>query len=255
MRRHPFSNLALASTLSIGVLASCAGILGIDEAECDANFDTSCNPVSSSPGLGGDSGNPSGGDGSPAASDGSAGSTAAGPASSGGASGESNAAGTLCAQYCSTVAATCGGDNQQYASETACLAVCSALEPGTEGDKVGNSVQCRLTRAELAATTGEPSNYCFSAGPGGAGVCGSDCEGFCTVMSATCTQLGSVAQCLESCSAVPDLSLPPQNERYNTTLQAGDSLQCRLFHVSAASIDPSGHCAHAAGMPPCSGPG
>jgi hypothetical protein len=114
-------------------------------------------------------------------------------------------------------------------------------------------VQCRLGRAELAATTGEPSNYCFSAGPGGAGVCGSDCEGFCAVMSAKCTQLGSPAECLESCSTVPDLSLPPQNERYNTTLQAGDSLQCRLFHVSAASIDPTGHCAHAAGMAPCSG--
>jgi len=266
MRRHPSSYLILASTLSLGLLWSCAGILGIDEAECDPGFDSSCSPLSNAPGMGGDSGNPTGGNGGAAASSGGAG--AAGPiatagvagsvdpglAGSSGASGESNSAGTLCAEYCTTLAANCTGTNLQYASETACLAVCAALAPGTDGDMAGNTVQCRLGRAELAASTGEPSDYCFSAGPGGAGVCGSDCEGFCAVMSATCTELGSPAQCLESCSAIPDLSLPPQNARYNATLQSGDSLQCRLFHVSAASLDPVGHCPHAAGMAPCSAP-
>ena len=135
-----------------------------------------------------------------------------------------------------------------------CLAVCAVLEPGRRGDMRGNTVQCRLGRAELAATTGEPGDYCSSAGPGGAGICGADCEGFCSVMSAKCNQMGSFEQCLGACDEVPDLSGPPPNSTYDTSQQSGDSLQCRLFHVSAASLDPVGHCVHAAGFAVCSPP-
>jgi hypothetical protein len=157
----------------------------------------------------------------------------------------------LCLDYCNTVQASCTGTSAQYASQIACLAVCEQLPPGTAGATTGNSVQCRIGRAQLAATTGEPANYCFSAGPGGGGVCGTDCEGYCTLMTAKCRQLGTLSQCEASCSIVPDLSLPPTNLRYDASQQSGDSLQCRLFHVSAASVDPVGHCAHAAGETPC----
>jgi hypothetical protein len=153
--------------------------------------------------------------------------------------------------YCDTVAANCTGTEEQYASTTACLAVCDLLDPGNPGDTSGNTVQCRLGRAQLAASTGEASNYCFSAGPGGAGVCGSDCEGYCSVMTPTCQQLGSVASCLQACALVPDLSGPPSSLKYNTSMQSGNSLQCRLFHVSAASVDPVTHCTHAAGQSVC----
>jgi hypothetical protein len=146
---------------------------------------------------------------------------------------------------------SCTGTSAQYASQVACLAVCEQLPAGTAGATSGNSVQCRIGRAQLAATTGEATNYCFSAGPGGGGVCGTDCEGYCTVMTGKCSQFSSVNQCRTACASVPDLSLPPRNLRYDVSQQSGDSLQCRLFHVSAASVDPVGHCAHAAGAAPC----
>ena len=33
--------------------------------------------------------------------------------------------------------------------------------------------------------------------------------------------------------------------------QGRDSLNCRLWHVSAATVAPSQHCGHASGEPPC----
>jgi hypothetical protein len=163
-------------------------------------------------------------------------------------------ASTLCREYCATVTANCTGTNQQYASSTACYAVCELLPPGTAGDTTpSNTVQCRLRRAALAGTTGEPSNYCFSSGPGGAEECGSDCDGFCALMTQKCADdMGPLNECLSACNIVPDLSRPPDNLRYNVSQQSGDSLQCRLFHVSAATVDPSTHCIHAAGGSPCS---
>jgi len=38
---------------------------------------------------------------------------------------------------------------------------------------------------------------------------------------------------------------------YDTSIQAGDSIQCRLFHVTAATLDSVSHCAHAAGVALC----
>jgi hypothetical protein len=108
-----------------------------------------------------------------------------------------------------------------------------------------------LGLAALAMSTGEPGDYCFGAGPGGAGICGSDCEGYCTMMTQKCTQFANLSQCLTACAVVPDLSRPPMNLRYDSSQDSGNSLQCRLFHVTAASIDPGGHCVHAAGQTPC----
>ena len=47
---------------------------------------------------------------------------------------------------------------------------------------------------------------------------------------------------------------PPSNVTYNTTVQEGNSVQCRLFHVTAATLDPIAHCVHAAGLAPCATP-
>ena len=130
--------------------------------------------------------------------------------------------------------------------------MCNRLEPGSPGDFTGNTVECRLARAGLAQRTGEAADYCYSAGPGGAGVCGDDCEGFCAVMAQICpAAMGSYGECLPLCEAVPNLEGPPDNLRYNTTVQEGNSVQCRLFHVTAATLDPIAHCVHAAGLAPC----
>jgi hypothetical protein len=155
------------------------------------------------------------------------------------------------------VATACTGPNEQFASLAACLAVCERLEPGTPGNVAGNTVECRLARAELAQRTGEAANYCFSAGPGGAGACGEDCEGFCTLMAETCPNVvgqGTYEECMTVCATVPNLAGPPDNVTYNTSLQDGNSVQCRLFHVTAATLDPVAHCVHAAGLAPCATP-
>jgi hypothetical protein len=277
--RFPFVSVWLGLALAAG----CAQVLGIEDADCDPSYSSDClsdgaananggsAPFAPSQmvsalqgGSGGATSSAAGAGGSATAASGSGGGPSGGAAggsmvSSAGAAGGGAMpvdpivarASQLCLDYCNTVQASCTGTSAQYASQIACLAVCEQLPPGTAGATTGNSVQCRIGRAQLAATTGEPANYCFSAGPGGGGVCGTDCEGYCTLMTAKCRQLGTLSQCEASCSIVPDLSLPPTNLRYDASQQSGDSLQCRLFHVSAASVDPVGHCAHAAGETPC----
>jgi hypothetical protein len=160
----------------------------------------------------------------------------------------------LCDRYCQILTANCVAAELQYASPEACQAVCRHFEPGQPGDLTGNTVECRIQRAELAGRTGEPGNYCSSAGPGGGGQCGEDCEGFCSVMSAECSEMGTREECLDACASVPNLAGPPDNLGYDASIQSGDSLQCRLFHVSAASLDPVAHCSHAAGLAICRSP-
>lgn len=268
---------SIAAALAIG----CAGILGIEEAECDPSFDAECGlpgvgggsttgAIQASPNLQPGNGGSAGAGGMASAAAAGAGGSPIAAASSGGAGGgamaaSAGAAGTgsmpvdpvvqratpLCLDYCDTVMASCTGMNQQYASQQVCLLACELMDPGAPGATTGNNVTCRLSRAELAAATGEPANYCYTAGPGGGDVCGTDCDGYCTLMTAKCRELGTFNQCLAACSIVPDLSLPPNPQFYNISMQSGDSLQCRLFHVTASTLDPVNHCTHAAGNMPC----
>jgi hypothetical protein len=257
------TSLVVASLVALAGagLAGCAGLLGIEEATCDPTYDPRCTgssvgtllPAAGSggSGVGGSAGSGVGG---------SAG--AAGSLGSAGAGGDSAGAGgapvteerPLCERYCDTVAAACTGANEQYASPMACRAVCALLEPGVPmevGKEMGNTVECRLARAALAQGTGEASGYCHSAGPGGGGVCGTDCEGFCTLMAQTCAQMGSYDACLPLCGAVPNLTDEDESVTYDTSIQGGDSVQCRLYHVTAATLDSRMHCSHAAGVALC----
>jgi hypothetical protein len=262
MAPQRFSSLGVISSITLGVMLGCAGLLGIEDATCDPRFDLGCaeafalEPAAGgqrSPGGGG-SAMALGGAGASAVTAGAGGSASVDAAGSGGTPPDASgpAVLSLCERYCNTVAANCPAPNEQYASPGACRAVCEKLEPGNEGGLRENTVECRLARAELAGVTGEPVTYCASAGPGGAGVCGSNCEGYCTIMAKTCTLLiGSFEACLPECASVPDLSDPPDNITYDISVQAGDSVQCRLFHVSAATVDAIQHCGHASGSPPC----
>jgi hypothetical protein len=246
-------------------MLGCASLLGIEDATCDPRFDERCAEVGipmlepaaggqPSPGAGGSAMVP-GAAGASAVAGGAGGSANVDAAGAGGAPPDDDtepAAPSLCERYCDTVAAACPAPNEQYASPGACRAVCEKLRPGTEGGSRENTVECRLARAELARDTGEPQTYCASAGPGGAGFCGSNCEGYCTIMAQTCTLLiGSYEACLPECASVPDVSDPPDNITYDISVQAGDSVQCRLFHVSAATLDAVTHCGHASGSAPC----
>jgi hypothetical protein len=144
----------------------------------------------------------------------------------------------------------CTGSNQQYFSLAACLETCEKLPKGTASDAGGNSVGCRTYHAG-AAVSG-PVVHCPHAGPAGAGVCGGNCESFCSIALGTCTGsnqiYASLAACTSACAAFP--TTPP----YNTSVTTGDSFACRMYHLTAATLDPVVHCPHIApASQPCGG--
>lgn len=169
----------------------------------------------------------------------------------GGTGGDGGAPASLCDEYCQIVEATCTDDQDQWFSSTLCLLHCELLPQGERGDQVGNTVGCRLFNAERAQVNGEFAIHCPRAGPGGDGVCGSNCESYCTVMQQACAaefteDHNGIVDCIDDCTAnVPDLG------GYNASIQEGNSIQCRLYHLGAATDDPDQHCEHAAGDAIC----
>lgn len=157
-----------------------------------------------------------------------------------------------CERYCASVMMNCTDDFAVYTSSETCQAVCHALPEGLEGDEVGNSVHCRMRAAEAAPS--EPSYYCPIAGPGGAGVCGTNCESLCTIMESACSgendQWDSTESCMTDCEGLADVgfySTAPTHALYE-----GEHVQCRILHASSASLqDAAQHCPHASGAPPC----
>lgn len=206
--------LVLTALTALGpALAACANVLGIDAARHDVSLDHA--------GTGGGSG-------------------------AGGGGNDIDAAKTLCERYCDTVMANCTGDNPVYRSRTICDSVCATLPPGQPGDTSGNTVECRLHFAELAATLGEPTLNCPAAGPGGDGLCGENCEGFCTIALNACPNSPvSGIQCDTICAKLPDPG------GYTSNMDTGNTIECRLYHASAATFDPDNHCKHVAGVGAC----
>lgn len=206
-----FSNALVLATLLAGSVG-CSDVLGIHDATCDSHFE------------------------------GCPGHTTGQQVTS------------LCQEYCDAVMANCSGDYSQYLGSDVCLSVCKVLPEGSPGDQSGNSVQCRLTHAAAVTETGEPQVDCPAAGPGGAGVCGDDCTGFCTIMVEYCTQYSNPQECNDVCAGVPKLggySATLKDDSGASLFASGNSVECRLWHVSSATQLPATHCLHAAGEPPC----
>jgi hypothetical protein len=145
-----------------------------------------------------------------------------------------------CQAYCDDIVNNCTGDNTQYTSEAQCLAVCEAFEPGDVGAQSGNSLECRAYHA--GAALGDADTHCSHAGPGGNGPCGSNCEGFCTLVLHACTgddlAYASLDDCLDACEGFDD------TEPYDSGDVGGDTLACRLYHATVATGDPVQHCEH-----------
>jgi hypothetical protein len=223
--------------------SSCRQLLDIEEAEL-------------TPSAAGSNASSSGSsNGSPLVGEGGGGASTIEPASPAGNAGVA-AGGTgddepaLCERYCLTVTESCSGTFAVYTSLATCREVCRALPPGQAGDTRGNSVECRLHAARVASN--EPAHYCPTAGPGGNGVCGSNCEGLCRIRASVCGAFveADEATCLSDCEELPDLG------HYSTDVKAGQyggpHVQCRLYHVSAAALeDAEQHCPHVDGAAPC----
>ena len=161
----------------------------------------------------------------------------------------------LCTSYCNQVMASCVRDLAQYTSLRNCEAVCSRLPAGAVGDDKVNTVQCRIKQAQLAADLSQPDKViaCPGAGPGGNGLCGGNCEGACTIITESCTdnnlEYPDLGSCETECQGITD-----QNT-FNATMTSmseGNTVQCRLWHASAAAEAAVPHCNHAAGASPCS---
>ncbi len=159
--------------------------------------------------------------------------------------------GTACANYCSTIMATCKGLNQEYLNTQVCTDMCQQFDPGIAGDTTQNSLACRVSH--LAAAQTDPVTGCPKAGPTGAGACGGDpCSEFCALDVALCHDQPSPPYpdentCDTACkSFVYDAGLG------DLAQSAGNTLNCRVYHLESAydtSDNPSAestHCPHTA---------
>ena len=145
-----------------------------------------------------------------------------------------------CAQYCTQVDDHCEADLQQYPGTVECEAVCSVFAAGNVDDTLGNNLACRIYHAGNAAE--DPAGHCRHAGPGGDGVCGGNCESFCSLAAELCSgdqsQFASTEECISACNQFP--TEPP----FNSGVVSGDSFACRLYHLEVAALQPATHCPH-----------
>jgi hypothetical protein len=161
-----------------------------------------------------------------------------------------------CKHYCDLVMSKCTDANAVYSSFETCEAVCDQMAPGTQADSgIGrNTLACRLSRLE----TGFEVGFCPQVGPGGDGVCGSDCDAFCSMRQAACGKLQPEEPefkfpglCERAC---PGLAYDPD---FKVSAQAGsDTIQCRLAQLSEAFVSSDGaeaSCNESRLVPPAGG--
>jgi hypothetical protein len=164
-------------------------------------------------------------------------------ADAGGGETGTSASALSCEAYCTTLTTNCSGANQQFGAMDRCLASCKAYPVGTAADMAGNTLGCRTYHA--GAAKADPVTHCAHAGPGGAGVCGSNCDGYCQLATMYCSAANmaavytSEAECKTTCAKFPDTL------KFNvtdTTLQEKKEVACLLYHVQEASTAPVDHC-------------
>jgi hypothetical protein len=167
-----------------------------------------------------------------------------------------------CESYCAAIDAVCGTPVGQYLSVDSCLEMCPAFMQGTVGDTSMNTLECRSYHA--GAANGMPDPHCIHAGPLGGGPtagngCGMmRCSSFCAVAFESCESnapWATEAECMTDCASIPDDAVD-----FNVEEIAGDTLACRMYHLSVATeakvagdmIGFEEHCGHiAADNSPC----
>jgi hypothetical protein len=175
-------------------------------------------------------------------------STTSASASSGTSSSSSGMAVLSCDDYCNEVATNCSDDaTKQYKDNNTCLAACVAFPAGHLTDMMGNTLGCRLYHGGAPAMS-DPATHCPHAGPGGAGQCGSNCEGFCEIALKACT--GTMAQYTDSNDCMTKCAQFPDTVKYSASVTSGNTLACRLYHATVATVDPVTHCGHIGVMSP-----
>jgi hypothetical protein len=169
-----------------------------------------------------------------------------------GAAGADSGPSAQCQDYCARIMALCTKPNEAYADISTCLGICALLPPGSPIEKTGNTLACRVNQLAIqespSAEAATLPEACARSGPGGNGACGSNCESYCQLYKAACLadqpDLTSAQYdqdtCVAKCAGLDDTGTFDTDVNYT-----GDTLQCRLIHTSAATVDPETHCVHA----------
>ena len=157
-----------------------------------------------------------------------------------------------CTEYCDTVQTNCVGGVQQYATFDACFSTCQAFALGVEGVTDRNDVQCRAAQATAAG--GEADVHCPQAGPAGDACGGDECVNFCDLFFQVCPSVAgeeheNKARCRDDCRAFTRVN----DGLFTSNVLDGDNLQCRWYHLEAATLDADIHCLHVAGISECAG--
>ncbi|MCA9560012.1 MAG: hypothetical protein KC583_15800 [Myxococcales bacterium] len=148
-----------------------------------------------------------------------------------------------CTVYCGLVARNCptlyADDDGDDAAErqATCEAQCveQLSDAGELGDRTGNTLQCRVTHAALAAR--DAATHCPNADLGGGTQCleaaGEGCQLYCDLMTEHCAGLyPNRANCEESCKTFPGGS---EDVDANT-------FECRLKYARDAALEGSLAC-------------
>jgi len=148
-----------------------------------------------------------------------------------------------CGEFCDTVMANCKGENQVYGERAKCMGVCKTWDVGdpTEPQNT-NTLACRLREVKLAGSDTDENTpgHCRSAGPEGLN-CGGACESYCQLYERSCgeVQCGSNANCVAKCKGLRNKKTFDLEDDYY-----GNSLQCRLIHLSNSTVGGKTHCTH-----------
>jgi len=149
------------------------------------------------------------------------------------------------AKYCADIQAKCTAANQQWPDAKSCENAAAAFPPGTAADMSGDTLGCRAYHASVAGS--DAALHCPHAGPSGDGACGMTCDAFCDIAVKTCvTEWPDKTACMTACAAIPSAGM-----KYNTSFTSGNTIECRLYHLSVAATDSASaasHCPHTAAV-------
>lgn len=231
------SSVLLGSVLpSLLLGAGCAAVLDVEEAKCDPEFDKAC----------------SGGRGEETTDEETTGEETTEPTEP--AAPDAAAIAVLladaCEEYCQTVIDACE-DTPQFKTAAGCQSVCEAMYGFDEEGETGeNTVQCHQQAAENALNfSDDVETNCVAAGPMGLS-CGGACDNYCEQMERYCPEeFERMDDCVDLCRDVPRADVP-----YTDGFPAGNTLECRVYHVQLAVLQQPNrltHCGHAAGTSLC----
>lgn len=150
----------------------------------------------------------------------------------------------LCQVYCDDAEAKCQGANALYDDYQQCLDTCEEFPAlGLPDEPTGDTVHCRIYHLGLAADV-DPVTHCPHASASGSNVCvgASPCTSYCGSVLENCTDDDVVFEDAETCLA----ACAEYRKNGMTGDEAGDTLQCRQTHATAASGNAGFHCPQAA---------